>query len=880
MVEVRDEGSALVPAHNAAALSALTLPIYDEADALLAAVRAHQVIVVEGATGSGKTTQIPRILYHSGLTDRIIGVTQPRRIAATSVAHRIAVEEGVTLPDERGKEERRSSTGSHVGYCIRFDDRSDHNTRIKVMTDGILLEEARGDPDFDAYGVLMIDEAHERTLNIDVTLGLLGRALKRRADLRVVISSATLDPELFVRFFAHLGMEVPTIHINARPHPVEIVYRPPALTHDRNELVWAACNEIERICRGREPGHVLCFFSGEGPIVRAAQELTRRRMERFARILPLYGALQREEQEQVFAEFGKRKVVLATNLAETSITIPDVRFVVDGGVAKVPRVDAHTGIRTLAEEPVAQANCDQRAGRAGRTAPGVAIRLYSREDFERRPRFVDVEILRLDLREVVLRIIDLNIRDVEDFELPTRPSTERLRAALKWLQRMGLIDEANNLTEIGRLVTPFPLTPALGMMVVHAAQHHPKALDDVLLVAAFLSARRPMLYPVGEENEAKAAQTTFLDPRADVLTMLRLNDAWRRANDKRRFCVNSYVDGNVMAFVAHAHDQLRDIAGKLGLIGEHGGPRGTHEKMDAESVVRSFAAGFRDQLLVADGRAYSTRTTGKISVHPGSACTGTEARFLVAGEIIVLARTYASQVAVLKPDWIAELDGELADRLNLRQRREEKKGKPAKNTMPDSVTIRGATLPIVTRRGRVQVDVPYEALGLLREVGRQDFIGLDPRVLDLKARILVDGDAWAAGTPLRALLEQLDDLPIPPPGTDLSCTVPDGVLFEADRNLHGLMRHLPTLLKPMRPSRGKQPGWLALVGNGAGGFWFEVMHAWPDTVEATDDAMTQLAAALDDTDPAVFDVERESRRIDKVALAVAEARKQRRGRRQ
>ena len=832
-----------LPSVTAAAQAALQLPVHDVADELLDAIRRHQVVVVEGPTGSGKTTQLPRILLHAGLTDRIIGVTQPRRIAATSVAARIAEEEGV-------------SVGGLVGHSIRFDDQTSDATRIKIMTDGILLEEARHDHDFDAYGIIMVDEAHERTLNIDVTLGLLARALRRRADLRVVISSATLDPELFVRFFDDVAGPVPTVHIDARPHPVKVEYKVVPDT-GRESLTWAVCDEIDRICRSGQPGHVLAFLTGEGPIQSVVAELMRRRVHRMAEVLPLYGAMERDEQNRIFGDFGRRKIVLATNIAETSITVADVRFVIDTGIAKVPRFDPRTGIRTLAEEKVARANCDQRAGRAGRTAPGVAIRLYSRKDYESRPLFGDEEIRRLDLREVALRLIDLGIRDLEDFELPTPPSRGRLRESLQWLQRLHIIDSHRHLTSIGRRIVPFPLTPALGLMVVYAADNHPEVMDEVLVLAAFLSSRRPWSFPIGEEGEARVAQGQFADPRGDVVTLLHLWQAYLGARDADAFCKRVYVDRHVMGFVARAHVQLREIARKHEMPVEGGG------KVDG--VVNSFAAGFADNILYASGKTFIGPGDARVTVHPGSSCAGTNARFLVAAEIIILARIYASTVAVIDARTVAQLAPELAAHLRLRTARPAEGKAEKKNAFPDFVRISDATLPIVDRRGRVQVDIPWAALPALRAARREDLEGFDSRIGDLKARILSGDHVWAAGTPLRALLRLLPALPIPDPDADLTCRVPEGVIFEADRNLHGLLRHLPALMEPMKPAHRGKPGWLGLVHNGAEGFWLEVMLDFGDALEATSAGLTALAAAIDDSDPSWMDVEAQGRRIGVIA---------------
>lgn len=839
-------------------------------DALVDAIRRHQVVVVEGPTGSGKTTQLPRILYHAGITDRVIGVTQPRRIAATSVAHRIAQEEGLEV-------------GGLVGHSIRFDDQTSAATRIKIMTDGILLEEARHDRDFEAYGVLMVDEAHERTLNIDVTLGLLARALSRRADLRVIVASATLDPGLFVRFFAHLGAEVPVVRIDSRPYPVQIEYRP-VVDSGRDAHAWAVADEVERIVRAGAPGHVLAFLSGEGPIQQAIAEMQRRRLDRQVELLPLYGALQREEQDLVFAEFGRRKVVLATNVAETSITVPDVRFVIDTGVAKVPRFDPATGIRTLFEEPVARANCDQRAGRAGRTAPGKAIRLFAARDYERRAQFGDPEILRSDLREVALRLIDLGVDNLEDFELPTAAPRYLLREAIQWLQRMDILDGRQQLTAIGKRITPFPLSPPLGLMVVRAADETPDVLDEVLVLAAFLSSRRPWQFPIGEEQEARAAQERFADPRGDVLTLMHLwqaytdvgvkddagakrDDEGKRDDDAKRdaFCRRHYVDGNVLRFVAHAHDQLRDIATKIGMeVG--GGGR-------IEGIVAAFAAAFADHLLVAQGRFFLGPGDSKVAIHPASTCSGTNARFVVAGEIIVLARIYASMVAVIDANLVAKIDPELAARLRLRvQDRHKETPAAAGPALPPVLQIGNVALPIVDRRGRVQIDVPYAALAGLRLLGRDDLVGVDARLLDLKARVLSGDHTFAAGTPLRLLLRLLPVLPIPAPDADLHCSVPEGVLFEADRNLHGLMRHLPALLRPMQGARGGKPGWLALVFNGQTGFWLEVMTDFGDVIESTVPALAGLGNAFDESDAERFSVQDAERVVHAVAERFHQAR--------
>ncbi len=618
-----------------------TLPIYRYESDIVRALTDHRVLVLEGPTGSGKTTQLPKILVRAMVTDQPIGVTQPRRIAAVSVAWRIADELKVQIGDE-------------VGYAIRFDDSTSNKTVIKIMTDGILLQEARTDPDFSRYGVIVVDEAHERTLNIDVTLGLLHRALQRRKDLRVVVASATLQPLLFQRYFESAVGHVAVVSIDARPFPVEILYKA-ARSDDEDALVEAAAIEIIEIIKSGEPGHILVFLAGEGAIRQVYEKLALSRLGRDVLLLPLYGKLTRAEQERVFDDLpdpNTRKVVLATNIAETSITITGVRFVVDSGVAKVPRFQSRTGMSTLFQEPVSKASCDQRAGRAGRTAPGKCIRLYPKRSYDERPDFADEEILRLDLTEVVLRLIDLGVKQVETFPLPTPPRKKALEAAIKQLETMGAIDNERNLTRIGLRMMPFPLSPSLSRMVVEAADRFPQVMDEVLMVAAFMSAHSPFLYPQGEEAEARAMQQTLHHPSGDAVTAVIALQRYLAAANPEGFAKEHYLDKDVMAFIRKAHRQLRDIAEGMGIVIQDGG--------DPTLIVRSVAAGYAHQILKQHGRAYAGMGDNLISIHPSSSLFSARAPFVVATDIVVSTRPYARNVSALRPEWVAEVNPELA----------------------------------------------------------------------------------------------------------------------------------------------------------------------------------------------------------------------------
>ena len=802
--------------------AARRLPIYDHAYDIAETIRKHRVVVVEGPTGSGKTTQLPRILLRAGVSGPgRIGVTQPRRIAAVSVAWRIAAEEGVEV-------------GAEVGYSIRFDDCTSEHTLIKVMTDGILLQELRTDRDLSAYDVLIIDEAHERSLNIDFTLGLLREVLERRPELRVIVSSATLDPAMFQRFFEPLGDPVPLLKIEARTHPVEIVYRPLR----ELEVAEAAAKEVLRLHRSPGHGHVLVFLTGEGMIRDVEELLLRRHRGKDMLVLPLFGRLTRDQQERVFDEApGKRKVVLATNVAETSITIPGVQYVVDCGMAKVPRVSTAASVTTLREEGISRASADQRAGRAGRTGPGEAVRLYSRRDYEHRPKFTDEEIIRLDLSEVVLRLVDLGIRHVEDFAFPTRPPRQKIRAALANLRALGAIDDARRLTDIGRRMVPFPLSPRLARMIVEAADKFPDVVDDVLVVGAFLSGRAPWLYPQGEESEARQGHAALAQPQGDAITAVHAFRAWTHARDREAWCRRHYVDAHAMGFIAKAHSQLIEIAE------HHGIPVPESRGGQRSSVVRAVAAGFVDRFLRLEGRSYLGPGDMKIAIHPSSVLFGQRRRYVVAAELVVSKRPYARSVSALEPPWIAELAPELAKQWHIRRPR---KATIDLSEVPQLLRLGGVELPVTIHKSEPRVDIPVDVVPAL--IGA-DLSGLPAGATAWKARIQTRHYRLAAGTPLGELLELLPHLELPGDDERLARDVPEGALLEADRNLHTLERYLDRLLLPALPGRGRRPGWLMLVANGGGAYWYEVASRFPEAVTTTCDALDDLADALQSGDP-------------------------------
>ena len=614
------------------------LPIYKHQDEINAALANHQVIVVQGPTGCGKTTQLPRILLRNPMITGRIGLTQPRRIAAVSVAARLAKEIGCEL-------------GEEVGYAIRFDDKTSEDTILKVMTDGILLQESRSDHLYEQYQVIIIDEAHERSLNIDLALGLLRMAIDKRPDLRVIISSATIRAETFQRYFSRKGdgSDVPLISIQARTYPVEISYRD--VEGDRDEMPEALTDEVKRIHKSGEEGHILAFLPGQAAILKCQEMLqiaqaTERGFDDLW-ILPLYGLLSREEQERVFDEKpGMRKVVLATNIAETSITIPDVRFVIDSGIAKIPRFNNNTHITTLKEEGVSHASLQQRAGRAGRTAPGKCIRLFPEDKLDNRVEFTDEEIIRLELSEVLLRLIDVGILDVESFPFPTRPPHQAIVDALAELRRLGAIDETNNLTNIGQKMVVFPLSPRLARVVIEAGMKYPGVLEDVIIAVAWLSVKSPLLYPPEHEAQARRVHAKLAHPMGDLLTDVAIVHKYNDAELKKEFCHKNFLDSDTMAFIVKSTTQIIDIAETVGLIGQPDG--------NENDVIRSFLSAYGDQCLVLKGRSYVTPMDVNVVLHPSSSLYSTMPKIIVALEFIQSTRTYAEQASAVRSTWLKE----------------------------------------------------------------------------------------------------------------------------------------------------------------------------------------------------------------------------------
>ena len=623
------------------------LPVYEQKARILESLERHQVIVVESPTGSGKTTQLPVILHEAGYTQTgMIGVTQPRRIAALSVSEFIAHQLKVPL-------------GDTVGYKMRFEDHTSPGTKIKIMTDGILLQELKLDPWLSKYSVIMVDEAHERSLNIDFILGLLKRILQERHDFKVIISSATINTDMFSMYFN----ECPVIKIDAMTYPVTLIFDPPAITASTETLAaeTALLDKIAvivgRILSEGRPGAILVFLPGERAIKNCIERLSHESWFRKLYPLPLYGRLSKEEQERVFKSppFGKKKIVIATNIAETSITINDIAAVIDSGLSKLNFYNPFTYTSSLDEAPVSKASCNQRRGRAGRTQEGVCYRLYTRKDFETRVMYTTEEIYRTDLSEVVMRMAELGIYDFANFDFISPPGKKGIIGAVDTLNMLGALESDNSLSKIGQMMCLFPLSPRQSRMIVEAVLYYPESIEDVLIAAGFLSARSPFLFPDGHELEARKAHAAFRDPLGDFVSFLKVYRQYMQAENQKKFCDRFYLDERIMAEIANIKEQLELIVSDMGVPILSGGKPADYLTAVARGMIQFVCA--------AQGRdVYRSLTTEKISIHPGSCMYKEHQAFIVAGEIVRTSRMYAMSVSPLSKDIVALVAPALLDK--------------------------------------------------------------------------------------------------------------------------------------------------------------------------------------------------------------------------
>ncbi|GAA1739743.1 ATP-dependent RNA helicase HrpA [Microcella frigidaquae] len=755
------------------------LPVSQRRDDIAAAIAANQVVIVAGETGSGKTTQLPKILLELGRES--IAHTQPRRIAARTIAERVA--------DELGSE-----LGGLVGYKVRFTDQVSAGTRVTLMTDGILLAALRGDRELRAYDAIIIDEAHERSLTIDFLIGYLKQLLPRRPELKVVITSATIDPESFARHFSAAdGTPAPIIEVSGRTYPVEIRYRPlvpdgadtdnpradqssdpdsdddgpatPGAAIDMVDGVIAAVDEL-----GREgDGDVLVFFSGENEIRDAADALRGHLARQGPRgaateVLPLYGRLSAAEQHRVFERPPagiRRRIVLATNVAETSLTVPGIRYVVDTGTARISRYSTRSKVQQLPIEPISQASANQRSGRSGRTSDGIAIRLYSEADFERRPAYTEPEILRTNLAAVILQMIALGLGDIERFPFLQPPDKRGVADGLELLRELGALEPGRGdlrITKTGRAIAQLPLDPRYARMVVEAQKLG--VVREVVAIVAGLSIQDPRERPADRRETADQLHNRFRDPTSDFITLLNL---WRHLQKRQTELSGNQFRKEVRAeFLNYLRvrewaDVERQV---LRLLPKEHRPKGASlkdglpESSDAEAIHRALLSGLLSHIGLRDDREAPTGTTQKgargkdakgdtrpargreflgargrrFVVYPGSGLAKKPPAAVMAAELVETSRLFARTVAAIDPAWAEALAGDLAKKQYSEPRWQKSQGSAV---VDEKVTLYG--VPIVPRR-RVQlsrIDAPLARELFIRHAlveGEWDMSRLDKRL--------------------------------------------------------------------------------------------------------------------------------------------------------
>lgn len=654
------------------------LPVSQRREDIAAAIRDHQVVIVAGETGSGKTTQLPKICLELGRgVQGMIGHTQPRRIAARSVAERITEEIGGPGLGE---------PGGAVGYQVRFTDRSSRDTLVKLMTDGILLAELQHDRLLSAYDTLIIDEAHERSLNIDFILGYLKQLLPKRPDLKVVITSATIDPERFAAHFAAAnGTPAPIVEVSGRTYPVEVRYRPlveesydddegEQVVRDQTEAIVDAVKELVR----EGPGDILVFLPGEREIRDTADVLgkvggfDKLNQPRGFEVVPLFARLSSAEQHKVFERHSNRRVVLATNVAETSLTVPGIRYVVDAGYARISRYSSRTKVQRLPIEPISQASANQRKGRCGRVEAGVCIRLYSQADFESRPEFTDPEILRTNLASVILQMTALGLGDVARFPFVDPPDQRNVKAGVQLLEELGALVPAaspaargggSRLTALGRQLVALPLDPRLARMVVEADKRG--CLREVLVIAAALSIQDPRERPTEAQTQADQKHARFRDETSDFLTLLNL---WRYVKTQqrelsssafRRMCRAEYLNYLRIREWQELESQLRQVAKQLKL--DVGHPADTP---DGDGIHQALLSGLLSHIGLRDPerRDYQGARNARFSIFPGSGLFKKQPQFVMSAELVETSKLWGRVNAKVLPEWAEELGAHLVKR--------------------------------------------------------------------------------------------------------------------------------------------------------------------------------------------------------------------------
>ncbi|GLW96496.1 ATP-dependent helicase [Microtetraspora sp. NBRC 16547] len=674
------------------------LPVSRRKDDLLEAIRDNQVVIVAGETGSGKTTQLPKICLELGRgVHGLIGHTQPRRIAARTVAERIAEELSIPL-------------GDAVGYKVRFTDHSSDGTLVKLMTDGILLAEMQTDPLLLRYDTLIIDEAHERSLNIDFILGYIRQLLPKRPDLKVIITSATIDPERFARHFSSPAGDAPIVEVSGRTYPVEVRHRP---IEEDDDQTQAIVNAVDELC-AEGPGDILVFLSGEREIRDTADALKGRPEE----VLPLYARLSAAEQHRVFQQHRGRRIVLATNVAETSLTVPGIKYVIDPGTARISRYSHRLKVQRLPIEPVSQASANQRKGRCGRTSDGICIRLYSEEDFLSRPEFTDPEILRTNLASVILQMTSLGLGDIAAFPFVEPPDSRQIKDGVNLLHELGAMD-AKGLTPVGRKIAQLPVDPRLARMVLEADKNG--CVREVMIITAALSIQDPRERPADKQQAADEKHRRFADKESDFVTYLNL---WNHIKEQqrelsssafRRLCRTEFLNYLRVREWQDIDSQLRQVAKNLGVVINS-------VDADPQRVHVSLLSGLLSHIGVKDVESKGARKqdgprrpiteyigarNARFAIFPGSALARAQPQWVMSAELVETSRLWARVNAKIEPGWIEPLAQHLVKRTYSEPHWEKDQ---AAVVAFEKVTLYG--VPIVTERkvnyGRIDPELSRE----------------------------------------------------------------------------------------------------------------------------------------------------------------------------
>ncbi|MCR4953194.1 MAG: ATP-dependent RNA helicase [Treponema sp.] len=822
------------------------LPVYTQKQKILDCLENNQVVIVESPTGSGKTTQIPVILYEAGYaTSGIIGVTQPRRIAALSVSEFISKQLGTTYP-------------GLVGYKMRFEDFTDSSTRIKIMTDGILLQEMKLDPWLSKYSVLMVDEAHERSLNIDFVLGLLKRVLRERKDFRVIISSATMNTQVFSEYFDN----APIVSIDTITYPVTLIYDPvPGGVSTSSEvqseqLLTKIRNTVERILdNDDDDGGILIFLPGEKIIKDCVDRLYYSPFGRKLHILPLYGRLSKEEQERVFETppAGKKKVVIATNIAETSLTISDITSVIDSGLAKLNFYNPFNFTSSLVETPVSKASCNQRKGRAGRTHEGTCYRLYTRKDFEERQLYTTEEIFRTDLSEVVLRMAELGITDFYNFEFIANPGKQGIIGAIDTLNMLGALNEDNTLSDVGKMMVKFPLEPRISRIIVEAIMYYPDVLDKALITASFLSANSPFLLPQNEEMEARKAHHRFRDIQGDFGTYINIFHAYKQADSKNAresFCKKNYLDARVMAEIDNINFQLGEIVGAMGI------PIVENKGSMADCLV-CIAKGMIQFVCIRNGREnYRSLTADHITIHPGSVIFRQNPVFIVAGEIVRTSRTFAMSVSPLTAKLLDQISPDLYKQLqeikssksepierkpveHKATKRELKTQKQLEKSPESALSLGGVLFKTTSRKGKKTAILPLEQFISALQAEKDEY--KKQSVANLRGQITTrDNGFMLDGEKLSLIIKAAENLDLYPIAEKkwnrhLNANIKNQIDKES------LIDSLDIILRTaIAKQKNREYGFITLYTDAKGNYWYKVSRGFSTALTESHSSLEML----------------------------------------